>query len=134
MRNTLHVENILHIASVCSMLAQKEYKRRHNKVCFNIYWTFCKKHAVKVCERWYDHKVEFVTKNNIVRIPWNVYIQVERQIENRRTDTVVVEKNTNKCLIIDVTCPVNNNLVLKRNKKLDNYSNWKKLECGTKIH
>ena len=33
-----------------------------------------------------------------------------------------MEKNTNKCLIIDVACPVNNNLILKRNEKLDNYS------------
>ena len=33
-----------------------------------------------------------------------------------------MEKNTNKCLIIDVACPVDNNLILKRNEKLDNYS------------
>ena len=34
-----HVENFLHIVSDCSMLAQKEYKRRDDKVCLNIYWT-----------------------------------------------------------------------------------------------
>ena len=33
-----------------------------------------------------------------------------------------MEKNMNKCLIIDVACPVDNSLILKRNKKLDNYS------------
>ena len=33
-----------------------------------------------------------------------------------------MEKNTNKCLIIDIVCPVDNNLILKRNEKLDNYS------------
>ena len=33
-----------------------------------------------------------------------------------------MENNTNKCLIIDVVCPVDNNLILKRNEKLDNYS------------
>ena len=33
-----------------------------------------------------------------------------------------MEKNTNKCLVIDVACPVDNNLILKRNEKLDNYS------------
>ena len=118
--NTLHVENVLRMVSVCSMLAQKEYKRRHDKVCLSIHWVLCKKYAVKVCKRWYEHKVESVLKNGIVRIPWNVYIQVERQTGHRRPDTVVMEKNTNKCLIIDVACPVNNNLILKRNKKLDN--------------
>ena len=35
---------------------------------------------------------------------------------------MIVEKNMNKCLRIDVMCPVNNNLILKRNENLNNYS------------
>ena len=61
-------------------------------------------------------------ENYIVKILWDVFIQVDIQIEHRRPDTVVMEKNTKKCLIIDVACPVNNNLILNRNEKLDNYS------------
>ena len=34
---------------------------------------------------------------------------------------MLMEKNTNKCLIIDFACRVDNNLIFKRNKKLDNY-------------
>ena len=104
------------------MLAQKEYKRRHDKVCLNIHWALCKKYGVKVCERWYEHNVESVIENDIVKILWDVCIQVDRQIEYQRPDIVVMEKNTKKCLIIDVACPVDNNLILKRNEKLDNYS------------
>ena len=33
-----------------------------------------------------------------------------------------MEKNTNKCLMTDVACPVENKLILKRNEKLGNYS------------
>ena len=118
-----HVENVLHIVRGCSMLAQKEYKRGHDKLCFNIHWVLCKKYGVKVCERWYEHKVEFVIENVIVKILWDVWIQVDRQIEHRRPDTVVIKKNTKKCLINDVACPVdNNNLIMERNEKLDNYS------------
>ena len=47
---------------------------------------------------------------------------MDRQIEHRRPDIVVMEKNTNKCLITGVACPVDNNLILKRNEKLDKYS------------
>ena len=47
---------------------------------------------------------------------------MDRKIEHRRPDIVVMEKNTNKCLTIDVTCPVDNKLILKRNKNLDNNS------------
>ena len=117
-----HVENVLDIVSGCSMLAQKEYKRRHDKVCLNIHWALCKKYGVKVCKRWYKHKVESVIENDIVKILWDVSIQMDRKIEHRRPDIVVMEKNTNKCLITDAVCPVDNNLILKRNKKLDNYS------------
>ena len=67
-------------------------------------------------------KLESVIEYDIVKILWDVFIQVDRQIEHWRPDNVVMEKNTNKFLIIDVTCPVDNNLILKRDKKLDNYS------------
>ena len=54
---------------------------------------------------------------------------MDRQIiEHRRPDIVVLEKNTKKCLIIDVACPVDNNLILKKNEKLYNYSElWLKI-------
>ena len=100
-----HVENVLHIVSGCSILAQKEYKRRHDKVCLNIHWALCKKYGVKVCERWYEHKIESVIENDIMKILWDVCIQMDRQIEHQRQDIVVMEKNTKRCLIIHVACP-----------------------------
>ena len=88
----------------------------------NIHCILCKKYGVKVCERWYEHKVESVIENDFVKILWDVCIHVDRQKEYRRPNIVVMEKNTKKYLIIDVACPVDNNLILKRNEKLDNYS------------
>ena len=104
------------------MLLQKEYKRRHDKVCLYIHWTLWKKYEVKVCEGWYEHNVEPVIENDIVKVQWDVCIQVDRQVEHRRPDIAVMQKNMNKCLIIDVLCPGGNNLILKRNKKQDNWS------------
>ena len=37
--------------------------------------------------------VESIIENNIVKILWDVSIQVDRQIEHRRTDIVVMVKN-----------------------------------------
>ena len=65
------------------MLAQREYKRRHDKVCLNIHRVLCKKYGVKVSEKWYEHKVESIIENGIVKILWDVFIQVDRQIEQR---------------------------------------------------
>ena len=67
-----------HILSVCSLLAQKEYERRHNKLCLNIHWSLSKKYGVKVYERWYEHKVESVIENHIVKILLDVCIQVDK--------------------------------------------------------
>ena len=60
------------------MLAQKEYKRRLDKVCLNIHWALYKKYGVKEFERWYEHKVESVIENDIVKILWEVCIHVGR--------------------------------------------------------
>ena len=116
------MNNVFHIVSGCSILAQKDYKRRHDKVCLNIHWELYKTYRVKVCERWYEHKVASVIENDTVKILWDVCIQVNRQMEHRRPDIVFIAKTTSKCLISDVACPVDNNLILKRNEELDNYS------------
>ena len=84
-----HVENVLHIVSGCSMLAQKEYNRRHDKVCLNNHWALCKKYGVKACERWYEHEVESVIENDIVKNLWDVRIQVDRKIKYRRLDITI---------------------------------------------
>ena len=60
-----HVENVPHIVCGCSALAQKDYKRRNDKLCLNIHWAMCKKYGVKVTEKWYEHKVESVIENEV---------------------------------------------------------------------
>ena len=36
-------ESVQHIVSECEKLAQKEYKRRHDKVANNVHWDLCKR-------------------------------------------------------------------------------------------
>ena len=89
----------------------------------------------QVCGRWYERKVEPVIENDIcdiVKMLWDVCIQVDRKIEHRKPHIVVMEKTTSKSLITDVACPVSNNLILKRNEKPDNYSEIQ-LECDVLV-
>ena len=89
----------------------------------------------QVCGRWYERKVEPVIENDIcdiVKMLWDVCIQVDRKIEHRKPHIVVMEKTTSKCLITDVAYPVSNNLILKRNEKPDNYSEIQ-LECDVLV-
>ena len=87
-----------------------------------IHWVLCKKYGANVCKWRYEYKIESVVENDIVKSLWDICIQVDRQREHRRPDIAVTEKNTNKCLMTDVACPVENKLILKRNEKLGNYS------------
>ena len=116
------IETAMHIASACSMLAQKEYKRRHDKVCSNLHWNLCKKYGIDVSEKWYQHKAETVVENERVKILWDFNVQCDRYIEPRRPDIIVIDKDTNECILIDVACPVDYNLVNKKTTKLRNYS------------
>lgn len=115
------LETVTHVVSACSVLAQKEYKRRHDKVCANLHWNLCRKFGIDVTEKWYQHEPEGVVENERVKILWDFMIQCDRDIEHRRPDIVVVNKEANTCQLIDVACPSDTNLVNKRNEKLRKY-------------
>ena len=65
-------ENIVHIASKCSKLAQLEYKRRHDKVAGSVHWSLCNKFSVQCSQQWYQHTAESVIDKKNVEIPWDV--------------------------------------------------------------
>ena len=115
------LETVAHIVSACSTLAQKEYKRRHDKVCINLHWNLCQKYGLQVCDKWYQHHPDTVTENNDVKILWDFMVQCDRQIVHRKPDIIVIDKNTNECQIIDVACPSDVNLTNKKNEKLQKY-------------
>lgn len=41
-----------HIISECIKLAQKEYKRKHNKVEADIHWELCKQFGFSYVDKW----------------------------------------------------------------------------------
>lgn len=49
-------ETINHILSECKMLAQKEYKRRHDNIARLVHWKLCCKYDVRRSEKWYKHQ------------------------------------------------------------------------------
>ena len=104
------------------MLAQKDYKRRHDKACLNLHMTLCRKYSLEVSEKWYQHKVDSVVENKSLKIQWDFNIQTDQEIKHRRPGIVVVNKEKNECTIIDVANPGDHNLAQKKFEKFDNYS------------
>ena len=47
-------ETINHILSECKMLAQKEYKRRHDNIARLVHWKLCCKYDMSRGENWYE--------------------------------------------------------------------------------
>ena len=50
-----HNESVSNIVAECKKLAQKEYKRRHDKVEKIIHWKLRKKYELESENKWYEH-------------------------------------------------------------------------------
>ena len=112
-------ENIDHIASGCSKLAQKEYKRRHvGKI---IHWKLARKCNFEARDKWHEHEPESVLENEAYKILWDFSIQTDHVIEARRPDLVVVDKIERSCKIIDFGVPGDSRIEEKEKGKIEKY-------------
>ena len=85
-------ESIDHIASGCSKLAQKEYKRRHDNLGKIVHWKLARKCNFEAGDEWYEHEPESVLENEDNKILWDFSIRTDHVIDVRRPDLVVVDK------------------------------------------
>ena len=75
--------------SECKMMAQKEYKARHDKLAKVIHWDLCKKSGFRVGAKWYQHVPERVEENDRVKILWDFNIQTDHVIEHTVGDRIL---------------------------------------------
>ena len=61
-------KTINHILSESKMLAQKEYKRRHDNIARLVHWKPCCKYDMSKGEKWYEHQPEGVVENEKCKI------------------------------------------------------------------
>ena len=119
-------ETINHILSECKMLAQKEYKGRHDNIARLVYWKLCCKFDMSRGEKWYEHQPEGVVENEKCKILWDMTIQCDHVIEARRPDIVVVEKENNKAIILDIASPWGHRVYEKEGEKIEKYQELKR--------
>lgn len=118
-------ETVDHLVSSCSKMAQREYKRRHDRVGTLVHWELARKYHLEVPTKWYLHKPTATMENEEVKLLWDVNIQTDNTISARRPDIILVEKKSKKCLIIDIAVPVDKNVTVKENEKIDKYDDLK---------
>ena len=56
----------------CPMLAQREYKRKHDWVGRKIHWEVCRKMVFDVNEKWYKHEPEKVVENDSWKMDYGI--------------------------------------------------------------
>ena len=85
-------ETINHLISLCSKIAQTDYKEHHNKVASLLHWNLCKKYHLPESEKWWEHNVEKVLQNEEVKILWNFKLRTDQHLAHNISDITVVEK------------------------------------------
>jgi hypothetical protein len=110
-----------HIVSACEKLAQKEYKRRHDKVASYLHWNILRNNGFDVKKNWYQHEPTAVAESATHKILWDFNIQTDNEIQARRPDIVVLKKSEKKCMVIDIAVPSDRNCSSKEDEKISKY-------------
>ena len=111
-------ETISHIVSECSKLAQMEYKKRHDNVARMVHQKLCEKFNLEKSEKWYLHNPQTVSENVNHKLIWDMNIQRDHVIVERRPDIVTVTKMEKKAIIIYVAIPVDKKIIDMEKEKI----------------
>ena len=82
-----------------------------------IHWRICKSLNLPVTEKYYMHEPQKVTKMEDNVIIWDKTILTGRTILANRPDLIILNKNEQNCLIVDVAVPDDVNELKKETEK-----------------
>ena len=78
----------------------------------------CCKYDLSSSEKWYDHQPDGVVENERCQILWDMNIQCDHVIEARRPDIVVVDRESNKVIIVNIASPWDHRVYEKEGERL----------------
>ena len=118
-------ETVGHLTSGCGMLAQREYRRRHDRMGLRVYWELCGKYGIKRSDRWYEEVPDDVrvSSDGQYEIWWDRAVITTKKLEHNRPDVVVIDRLLRWGWIVDFAVPFDNNVVRKEDEKIYNYEN-----------
>ena len=86
-------ETTEHLVEGCEKLAQREYKRRHDKVAQLVHWNILRNDGIETTTTWYKHLPQQVIENQHAKVLWDFNIQADNVTEARRPDIVRIDQN-----------------------------------------
>lgn len=115
-------ETIEHILSGCSVLAPKEYTRRHNNVAKIIHQNILRYYDSNTqMTPYYKYEPPAIVDTPTAKVYWNRTIQTDRTVQHNRPDITVIDKQTNTTYLIDISIPSPANIQLKHRDKIEKY-------------
>ena len=117
-------ETVGHLVSACGVLAQREYKRRHDRMGLRVYWELCKKYGLRCAGKWYEEVPDEVrvSEDGKVEIWWDKSVATTKRMEHNRPDVVVVDRAKKHWVIVDFAVPWDANILRKEDEKITKYS------------
>ena len=109
------------IIIIIIIIAQKEYKARHDWVGKVIHREMCKKFQFDHTNKWYMHNPAPVLENDTHKLLWDFNIQTDHLIPDRRPDLIIINKKKRNCKIVDFAVPADHKINLKESEKKDKY-------------
>ena len=114
-------ETVRHIVSGCKKLAQREYRKRHDKVALRVHWEMYRKYGIECTNKWYDHQPLSTAENGEVRITWDMTIYTDKALKHNRPDITLMHKGKQKWTLIDIAVPADQNIIQTEEEKVEKY-------------
>ena len=116
-------ETVGHLMSACDKLAQRDYKRRHDRMGLRIYWELCGKYGITRTERWFEETPDRirVKKDGRYEIWWDKKVETAKVLEHNRPDVVVIDRELKRWTMVDFSVPFDANVVTKELEKTRKY-------------
>ena len=105
-----------------SKLAQREYKRRHDNVVRMVNWKLFENFNFEKSEKWYLQNPQIVTENVNQILIWDMNIQCDNVIAERKPDFFIANKMEKTAVIMDAAITLDKR-ILTRKWKIEKYQN-----------
>ena len=105
-----------------SKLAQREYKRRHDNVVRMVNWKLFENFNFEKSEKWYLQNPQIVTENVNQILIWDMNIQCDNVIAERKPDFFIANKMEKTAVIMDAAITLDKR-ILTRKWQIEKYQN-----------
>ena len=80
---------------------------------------------MEYANKWYEHQPRGVLENSNQKLLWDFNIQCDHEMEHRRPDLIIVDKEKKTACIIDIAVPGDNRVGTKELEKILKYQDLK---------